>query len=281
MKPFRALLIVVCLATLACKPDPAKSVKIIARPNQPASAITMPSQASKPMGNSARRVAPQPPPAAIAMPSQASQPIGNSARRVAPPLPPANAIAMPSQASQPIVSAAKITTPPPPPQPNGLMEFCPPPAEDSLGPSTVIVNGPCAFQHHGAFSCQDLVDDFYAALTRKAKNGATLVIYLNVENYHGHGGTYEGGQLFLAVQKGTVIHRWSSDTVSATVSPDESFVTLPTTRLELEPTLTDCSILIGPASNYLFQCSGLGNPKEAIPDPDEVISGKLQCAGKE
>ena len=125
-----------------------------------------------------------------------------------------------------------------------------------------------------------MVDDFYAALTRKAKDGATLVIYLNVENYHGPG-SYDGGQLFLAVQKGTVIHRWSSDTVRATVGPGQAFVTLPATRLELEPTLTDCSILIGPASNYLFQCSGLGNPKEAIPDPDEVISGKLQCAGKE
>lgn len=204
MNWFRALLIAASLVTLGCSQDPAKSVKIINRPNQPASAITLPSQASKPNGNPAKRIAPSPPPA--------------------------GAIAMPSQAAPSIGGPAKITALTPPPQPNGLMEFCPPPPEDSPGPSTVIVQGPCPFQQQGTFSCRDLVDDFYTALTRKAKNGATLVLYLNVENYHGHGGTYEGGQLFVAVQKGTVIHRWSSDTVRATVSPNESSVTLPTTR---------------------------------------------------
>ena len=41
MKWFGALLIAASLVTLGCSQDPAKSVKIISRPNQPASAITI------------------------------------------------------------------------------------------------------------------------------------------------------------------------------------------------------------------------------------------------
>jgi hypothetical protein len=117
------------------------------------------------------------------------------------------------------------------------------------------------------------------AVTRKAKQG-TLVTFINVENYHGPG-NYGGSQIFVAMQNGTTIHRWSSDTMATTVGPGEAFLNMPTTRLALEPTLKDCSSLIGPATEYQYQCGGLDYTKSAIDKAEEVVSGKLQCAGKE
>ena len=128
--------------------------------------------------------------------------------------------------------------------PNSRLDFCPPPAEDSTGPSHLIANGPCGFEHRGAASCESLPDDFIVALTRKALHGSTLVIFLNVERYHGPG-AYDGAQMFETVQSGTGIHRWSSDSVHATVGPGEAFVTFPETRLEEEPMLMGCTALIG------------------------------------
>ena len=140
------------------------------------------------------------------------------------------------------------------------------------------MQGPCEFQHQGLASCQAIGDDFLVALTRKAKQG-TLVTFINVEHYQGPG-SYEGSQIFVAVQNGTTIHRWSSDTISTVVGPGEAFLDISKSRLELEPTLQDCSTLIGPASGYQFQCGARGFAN-AAGNTDEIVSGKLQCAAKQ
>ncbi|GEM_PF-3153614 len=166
---------------------------------------------------------------------------------------------------------------PPATSANLFPEYCPIPAEESPGgPSSLVAKGACEFEHHSTASCEPIGDDFLVGLTRPAKGGGSLVAFLNVEQYKGPG-NYENAQLFVAVQSGKTIHRWSSETVSAVVGAGEAFVALPSTRLDLEPTLVDCSTLISPSSNYLYQCAGRGEVLKAAP---EVVSGKLQCAGK-
>ncbi len=107
-----------------------------------------------------------------------------------------------------------------------------------------------------------------------------MVAFINVEQYHGPG-SYEGSQIFVALQNGTTIHRWSSDTVSTVVGPGEAFLDISKAHLELEPTLQDCSKLIGPSTGYQFQCGERGNSNPAGDKADEVVAGKLQCAGKQ
>lgn len=247
MKRVRVFLIVACLVTVGCSEDPARSVKIINRP--PASASTIAASSPAPVKTIDR---PPPPAAAVAASSPAPAKIIDR-----PPLP-AIATAATSPASDPIP------------------EFCPPPAEDSPGPGNLIVNGPCGFEHRGAVICEASRDDFTVAFTRKAKGGAALVTFLNVEHYHGPG-NYDGAQMFVAVQSDATIYRWSSDNVNATVAPGEGFVTLPVTQLDGEPVLVECSRLIGPASNYQYQCGGRSDAKVAIDSTAEVVSGNLQC----
>jgi hypothetical protein len=233
------LLIVVCLFTLACSDDPAKSVKIVDRPAQPAGAVTTP------------------PPAPVQV--------------VAPPAPPAiaNAVAPPS------------------PDLNWHPDFCRLPAEDSLGSSDFIANGPCQFQHPGVASCAAMRDDFYVALTRKARSGATVVLYLNVEYYKGPG-SYDWAQMLVAVYGGANIYRWSSNNVHVTVGPDQTFVTLPRTRLEGEPIMIDCTRSGGSAvtdeyptgSLPRFTCGGRGGTLIVNGGTTETISGTLQCAAR-
>lgn len=160
--------------------------------------------------------------------------------------------------------------------PKGALDFCPPPPEDAAGPSRFAASGPCEFRHEGAVSCESIQDDFIVAMTRKAKNGGTIVIYLNVEFYHGPG-TYDGAQLFVAAQGGTNILRWSNDEVRATVGPQEAYVVLPEAKLELEPLLMGCDALIGPGTNHQYQCRDRGDIMFPV-DGAEVISGMLRCA---
>jgi hypothetical protein len=149
-------------------------------------------------------------------------------------------------------------------------EVCPPPPEDAPGPSTLGVTGPCAFEHRGAVSCESAGDDFILTMTRPAAHGAKLMVYINVEKYHGPG-SYEEAQMFLGVQDKTLIYRWSSDTVSITVGSGEELAVLPPTRLEAEPLLIECS---GPMTNY--DCSGRGD-LPAMEASTEVVSGTLRC----
>jgi hypothetical protein len=147
---------------------------------------------------------------------------------------------------------------------------CPPPAEASRGPSTFKATGPCAFEHTGTFACEGLADDFYVSTTRKAANGATLTVYINVEKYHGPG-DYTAAQMWIGVQDKTFIYRWSSDNLDITVGPGEAYAVLPSSKLDAEPVLVDCT---GPMTNY--QCSGRGE-SELFLATAEVVSGTLRC----
>src|SRR5262249_54565932 len=151
-------------------------------------------------------------------------------------------------------------------------EACPPPPEESSGPSSLVATGPCTFRHKGAASCESLGDDFYISFSRKALGAATLMVYINVEQYKGPG-SYTRAEMFVGVQDKTSIYRWSSDTVNITVGPNEEFATLPTTRLEAEPVLVECT---GPMTN--FQCNGRGDA-EGLEGTIAVLSGTLRCEG--
>jgi hypothetical protein len=131
------------------------------------------------------------------------------------------------------------------------------------------VAGPCAFQHQGTFACESTGDDFYISASRKAARGATLLVYINVEQYKGPG-VYKDAQMYIGVQDKTSIHRWSSDKVDITVSPGEEFAVLPSTRLDAEPVLVGCS---GPMTN--FQCGG----RDTFEAPPAIVSGTMRCEG--
>jgi hypothetical protein len=150
-------------------------------------------------------------------------------------------------------------------------DACPPPPEDAPGPSMLTVSGPCAFEHHGAAACEGVGDDLLVTVVRPAARGAQVMMYINVERYHGPD-HYTDAQMWLGVQDKAFIYRWSSDTVSITVASDEAYVVLPVTRLDAEPLLIECS---GPMNNY--QCSGRGN-LPSLEASAEVVAGRLDCA---
>lgn len=235
------------MVTLACSKDPARSVKIAPSPSQPVPVVDVPPPA--PVTNAA-----SPPSARASLADTSSRgQVTNAAR---PPQPAGATIA---------------------PDTSPVAEFCPPPAEDLTGPSNLTIGGPCGFQHQQAIKCESSPDDFIIGFVRKALHGATVAVYINVENYHGPG-SYDGTQMFIAVQSGTAIFRWSNDNVHAEVGPGEAFLELPMARLEAEPMLIDCSRLIGPESNYQYQCGGRTAGSVTAAAAAEIVSGRLVCA---
>lgn len=188
---------------------------------------------------------------------------------------PARSVKILSRPPAPVTTTEAPTPAAAAPDRNRLPDFCPPP-DDAPGPGSFRVGGPCAFRHRPRVSCQSLADDFIVAIPRKAKNGASLVVYLNVEHYSGPG-DYDGAQLFVAVQSGTSIYRWSSDAVHAVVGAKEAFVTLPETRLDQEALRVQCSRLIGPESNYQYQCAASSEANLALDNAAEIASGTLVC----
>ena len=152
------------------------------------------------------------------------------------------------------------------------LSACPPPPEESDGPSSLDADGTCAFQHHNPVGCESLGDDFIVVASRKAGD-ATLMVYINVEKYAGPG-PYTEAQMFIGVQDKLNIWRWSSDDVNITVGGGEKFVDLPPTRLDAEPMRTNCT---GPMTN--FQCEAIGE-SPGFEHTFEMVSGKLQCEAK-
>lgn len=192
---------------------------------------------------------------------------------------PTAVIAEPQPATEPALPAvaANKETKKAEPLPEQV-EFCPPEAETAAGSGTFTVNGPCRYQIHAPVSCEGSADDFYAASTRAAKLNATLVTYLNVENYKGPG-TYDSVQMFVTVQSGSKILRWSNDHVHATVAPDGSWLDVAPAQLISEPTLLDCTLQLGKETNYQYQCGRRGTEQVAVASNPLTVSGRLECAG--
>ncbi len=240
MRRARAIVAGACLVAAACDEDPARSMKIVPRP--PAA-----------VSPAAARPAETPPaPAAGAVPERRAARSSGSAG------PPGTGASSPSAEVEPAAAT------------DWRQPGCPPPPEASPGPSAFTAAGPCTFKHRGAVACEALGDDFLVTLSRKAAGGATLMVYINVEHYHGPG-DYSGAQIFLGLQDKFNIYRWSSDKLSITVGSGQESVTLPATSLEAEPMFTNCT---GPITN--FQCEGRGFADEFL-KTREVVSGTLRC----
>ena len=260
MKRRTAGAIAICLALVGCDQDPARSMKIAARPAAADSVPTPPSTVA-PVGDAetappVKTDAAPPPPSAPSLPTKAkpSAKIAASA--------PAGSANAPTRPDKSAAGSARDDEW----HPAG----CPIPEEGGTGPSSLTVTGPCAFQHRGKFSCEAIADDFYISMTRKAAQGATLMIYINVEGFHG-AGEYKDAQMWVGVQGRKEIYRWSSDSVALTIGPDQAFAVLPTTRLDAEPVLVDCT---GPIDNY--QCSGRGNLQQLLATA-EIVAGTIYC----
>jgi len=171
----RCLLVIVCFALLGCDADPARSVKIVARP--------IPAADSTAGGGWGPEFAWRP-------------------------------------------------------------ELCPPPPEPSGGPSTLVATGACAFRQQGMMECTSTADDFILQMTRPAAREAKLLIYVNVEKYHGPG-TYDGAEMLVGVQEGEQNFRWFSDALHVTVGPGEKFAELSPARLEALPPGDETQITVG------------------------------------
>jgi hypothetical protein len=250
MRRARAIVAGACLVAAACDEDPARSMKIVPRPPAAVSPASVGVAAVTP---AAARPAETPPRATGPAPGmQAARSSGTAGR------PPGTGASSSSAEVEPAAAT------------DWRQPGCPPPPEASSGPSTFTAAGPCAFRHRGAVACEALYDDFLVTLSRKAAGGVTLMVYINVEKYHGPG-DYRDAQIFLGLQDKFNIYRWSSDTLNITVGSGEQSVTLPATSLEAEPLFTNCT---GPITN--FQCQGRGFATEFL-KTREVVSGTLRC----
>ncbi len=163
MTGLRGVLVVACLALLGCETDPARSVKIVARPIP----------AAEPGGGWGAEYQWRP-------------------------------------------------------------ELCPPPPEPPGGRSTLVATGACAFRQEGAMECTSTSDDFIGQMTRPAAGEAKLLIYVNVEKYHGPD-SYDGAEMLVGVQDGEQNFRWFGDALHVTVGPGEKFVELASARLQALP----------------------------------------------
>jgi len=302
--------IVLCAALVACDKDPARAMKIASPPPAtatesaaaPAAPVAPPNTVAtaEPAGKSDAPSIAAPPAAAAAAPAVKAQvakavtapEIGKSAKTREQPAATLAARSSPAPVpvKEPATAKPAATVPkaaasePVPPGPVAAADdaaqpaakdwrpaACPPPPEaDAQGPSNFVVTGPCAFEHHGKFACEGFADDFYISTTRKGANGATLMVYINVEGYKGPG-DYKRAQIFVAAQDKMNIYRWSSDSVAITIAPNQEFALMPTTRLPAEPLLVNCT---GPMNNY--QCGGRGEHEQLLASA-EVVGGKLYC----
>lgn len=104
--------------------------------------------------------------------------------------------------------------------------------------------------------CTSTADDFILETKRPASREATLLIYVNVEKYHGPG-SYDEAQILVGVQDPAFNYRWYSDQVRITVGEAEKFVEFPPTRLEPLPPVEAPDIMVGGA---LWCRPGAGGP---------------------
>ena len=138
--------------------------------------------------------------------------------------------------------------------------------------------GPCAIHRRQPVSCESALDDFYASFTRGGAGKPSLVLYFNVEHYHGPG-EYDGTEMFLAVQSDKSIFRWSNDNAHVTVGPGEKFIRLAQTRLAPEPMLLNCEHLMDPKNSFQYQCSNRTIDR-TLESELETVSGTLACQAR-
>ena len=173
--------------------------------------------------------------------------------------------------AHPPAAAAPPATPAPQPAAGSWRpDACPPPPAGS-GPSTIKVTGPCALEHKGAVECNTESDDMQMIAVRRARKGAELMLYVNVERYVGAGRYKPPNDLYVSIKDGNKIYRWSANDFHVTVGPGSKYVELDNVLLEPELPLTGCT---GPQWNY--QCDGRLDVPEHMATRS-TISGKLYC----
>ena len=290
---------VAAVVLAACDKDPASSMRIVdqrsAAAPRPVSRAAVPPPPEAPAGSSLAQnsTATRAVPAVMgsesdgrsanrAAPASGAPPVAAKPRRAAAvspgkgagEVPPANRLAAGGTAPTKLANASAATDSPAgnasPHGDTSTLLGCPPPPEESRGPSTLRVTGPCKFDHSGTFGCEARGDDFYLSMKRKAARGAMLVVYVNVEGYRGPG-DYQRAQMYVSVHDKTSIHRWSNEAVALTVGPDAAFAVLLPTRLEAEPMFVDCS---GPVTD--LQCMRRRD-SQVFNGTIELASGELRC----
>ena len=110
---------------------------------------------------------------------------------------------------------------------------CPPPPSADKGSSRLAVTGPCGLDFTGDAECDTEFDDMMLIARRKAKNGAELVIYINVERYVGAGHYKAPNDIYVSVKDKGTIYRWSTNDFEATIGPGSRFLSLDVTTRRL------------------------------------------------
>jgi hypothetical protein len=171
-----------------------------------------------------------------------------------------------------VTNASHAAAPAPPPATGGWHPpACPPLGDKGNGPSSLKVTGPCGFEHKGEAECEALADDFVVIVTRKAKNDAELMLFVNVEKYVGAGNYKRPNDIFLSLKDGEKIYRWWSNEFEVTVGPESKSITLQNVKLDPELLLVGCS---GPQTNY--QCDGRGDEPKHM-ETLASVTGTIYC----
>ena len=150
---------------------------------------------------------------------------------------------------------------------------CPAGAGGPKGQTKMKIGGPCEADWTTDADCENEIDDLTFTARRKVKDGAEMIVYINVERYAGAGRYKPPNDVYVSVMKDKTIWRWSSNDFEATIGPGSKYVEVTNVRLEPELLLVGCS---GPQTNY--QCDGRGDdPKHMA--AITTLSGTLYCKG--
>ena len=148
---------------------------------------------------------------------------------------------------------------------------CPPPASGPKGQSRIKVAGPCAADWTVEADCENEIDDLTFTSRRKTKDGAEMVVYINVERYAGAGHYKAPNDMYVSVMHKNTIYRWSGNDFQATIGPGSKYVTVDDVKLEPELLLVGCT---GLQTNY--QCDGRGDDP-GLRASMTTVSGTLYC----
>ena len=148
---------------------------------------------------------------------------------------------------------------------------CPAPAGGPKGQTKMKVGGPCEADWSVDANCENEIDDLTFTSRRKVKDGAEMVVYINVERYAGAGVYKPPNDVYVSVMKDKSIWRWSSNDFEATIGPGSRYVEVKNIKLEPELLLVGCT---GPQTNY--QCDGRGDDAKHMASIT-TLSGTLFC----